>query len=106
MHHTPRPCSVIVGLGSHDLGVADAAAGFYLRGPAPVIVSASSPMTFAEYAASIGYDRMVIDMLVGALQRLLVHPAQGFLIEQPVPDEVTAAYERLVGAGFTSRLIP
>ncbi|MFF3993639.1 YdcF family protein [Streptomyces cyaneofuscatus] len=197
MHHTPRPCSVIIELGSHDLGVADAAAGFYLRGLAPVIVftgstspttrermprgeavhyreralelgvpesavlvepkarntgenirfsralleeagvhvesvlliskpyeerrayatarklwpevgivSASSPMTFAEYAASIGDDRMVIDMLAGALQRLLVYPAQGFMIEQPVPDEVAAAYERLIGAGFTSRLIP
>ncbi|MFC8700225.1 YdcF family protein [Streptomyces parvus] len=196
MHHTARPCSVIVGLGSHDLGVAEASAGFYLRGLAPVlvftgstspttrdrmprgeavhyreravelgvpesavlveprarntgenirfskalleeagvnaesvllvskpyeerrayatarklwpavdIVSASSPMTFEEYAASIGDDRMVIDMLVGALQRLLVYPAQGFMIEQPVPEEVAAAYERLVGTGFTRRLI-
>ncbi len=57
MHHTPRPRSVIVGLGSHDLGVADVAAEFYL------------------------------------------------LIEQPVPDAVVAAYERLVEAGFTRRLI-
>lgn len=196
MHHTPRPCSVIIGLGSHDLGVADVSAGFHLRGLAPAIVftgstspttrermprgeavhcreravdlgvpesvvlvepkarntgenirfsralleeagvdveslllvskpyeerrayatarklwpgvdivSASSPMTFEEYAASIGDDRMVIDMLVGALQRLLVYPAQGFMIEQPVPEEVAAAYERLVWAGLTSRLI-
>lgn len=196
MHHTPRPCSVIVGLGSHDLGVADVSAGSYLRGLAPVvvftgstspttrdrmprgeavhyreraielgvpesavlvepearntgenirfsravldeagvdvdsvllvskpyeerrayatarklwpgvdIVSASSPTTFAEYVASIGDDRLVIDMLVGALQRLLLYPAQGFMIEQPVPDEVAAAYGRLVGAGFTSRLV-
>lgn len=74
--------------------------------PGVDIVSASTPMTFEEYAASIGDDRMVIDMLVGALQRLLVYPAQGFMIEQPVPEEIAAAYERLVGAGFTSRLIP
>ncbi|MFF8504069.1 YdcF family protein [Streptomyces anulatus] len=73
--------------------------------PGVDIVSASSPMTFEEYADSIGDDRMVIDMLVGALQRLLVYPAQGFMIEQPVPEEVAAAYERLVGGGFTSRLI-
>lgn len=196
MHHTPRPCSVIVGLGSHDLRVADVAAGFYLRGLAPVVVftgstspttrdrmprgeavhyreravelgvpesavlvepkarntgenirfsralldeagvgtdsvllvskpyeerrayatarklwpgvdvvSASSPMTFEAYVESVGDDRMVIDMLVGALQRLLVYPAQGFMIEQPVPDAVVAAYERLVAAGFTRRLI-
>ncbi|MGW5926287.1 YdcF family protein [Streptomyces anulatus] len=196
MHHTPRPCSVIVGLGSHDLGVADGSAGFYLRGLAPVIVftgstspttrdrmprgeavhyreravelgvpvsavlvepharntgenirfsralleeagvnvesvllvtkpyeerrayatarrlwpgvdivSASSPMTFEEYVDSIGDDRMVVDMLVGTLQRLLVYPAQGFMIEQPVPDGVAEAYERLVAAGFTRRLI-
>lgn len=196
MHHAPRPCSVIVGLGSHDLGVADASAGLYLRGLAPVIVftgstspttlermprgeavhyreravelgvpvsavlvepkarntgdnirfsralleeaavdvdsvllvskpyeerrayatarklwpgvnvvSSSSPMNFEEYVDSIGNDRMVIDMLVGALQRLLIYPARGFMIQQPVPDEVAAAYERLVGAGFTSRLL-
>lgn len=48
---------------------------------------------------------MVIDMLVGALQRLMIYPAQGFLIGDPVPDEVAAAYERLCRAGFTSRLL-
>lgn len=69
------------------------------------VVSASSAMTFEEYVASIGDDRLVIDMLVGALQRLLLYPAQGFMIEQPVPDEVTAAYERLRRAGSTRRLV-
>ncbi|QTA34066.1 YdcF family protein [Streptomyces sp. CA-256286] len=38
MHHELRPCSVAIGLGSHDLGVADAAAGLYKRGMAPLIV--------------------------------------------------------------------
>ncbi|SBU97875.1 hypothetical protein YW5DRAFT_05670 [Streptomyces sp. Ncost-T6T-1] len=47
MHHTPRPCSVIVGLGSHDPGVADVAVGLYLHGLAPVIVftGSTSPTT-------------------------------------------------------------
>lgn len=67
--------------------------------PGVDIVSASSPMSFEEYLESIGDDRMVIDMLVGALQRLLAYPAQGFLIEQPVADEVAAAYERRSRAG-------
>ncbi|MFJ4315795.1 YdcF family protein [Streptomyces lavendulae] len=38
MHHEPRPCSVAVGLGSHDLGVADATVDLYHRGMAPLIV--------------------------------------------------------------------
>ncbi|MFF3395473.1 YdcF family protein [Streptomyces sp. NPDC002669] len=196
MHHAPRPCSVAIGLGSHDLGVADAAVELYRRGMAPLIVftgatsrttrdrmprgeavhyreralelgvpdsavlveprarntgenlrfsrellegagvdvssvlliskpyeerrahatarklwpgvefvSASDPMAFEEYVDSIGDDRLVIDMLVGALQRLMIYPAQGFMVEDPVPGEVAAAYERLCRAGFTSRLV-
>ncbi|MFG3130706.1 YdcF family protein [Streptomyces tendae] len=196
MGHTPRPCSAAIGLGSHDLSVADTAADLYERGLAPLIVftgatspttrermprgeavhyreralelgvpssavlveprarntgdnirfsrellkeadvdvssvlliskpyeerrayatarklwpeveiiSASSPMTLNEYVDSIGDARMVIDMLVGALQRLLVYPEQGYLISQPVPADVIEAYERLCQAGFTSRLL-
>ncbi|MBT1184144.1 YdcF family protein [Streptomyces sp. CJ_13] len=196
MGHAPHPCSVAIGLGSHDLGVADAAVDLYRRGMAPLlvftgatspttrermprgeavhyreralelgvpssavlveprarntgenirfsrellheagvdissvlliskpyeerrayatarklwpgveIVSASSPMTLDEYVTSIGDARLVIDMLVGALQRLLVYPEQGFMISQHVPDDVTEAYERLCRQGFTSRLL-
>ncbi|MGW6971710.1 YdcF family protein [Streptomyces sp. NPDC054952] len=38
MHHEPRPCSVAIGLGSHDLGVADFTANLYHRGMTPLIV--------------------------------------------------------------------
>ncbi|MEU2670919.1 YdcF family protein [Streptomyces sp. NPDC007164] len=196
MHHTPRPCSVAIGLGSHDLGVADTAVDLHRRGMAPLLVftgatspttrdrmprgeavhyreralelgvpdsavlveprarntgenirfsrelleetgvgvssvlliskpyeerranatarklwpgvefvSASSPMTFEEYVASIRDERLVIGMLVGALQRLMIYPGQGFMVADPVPGEVAAAYERLCRAGFTSRLV-
>lgn len=197
MKHEPRPCSAVIGLGSHDLGVADTTADLYHRGMAPLVVftgatsrttrermprgeaehyrdralelgvppeailvepnarntgenirfsralledlhvpvssvllvskpyeerrsyatalklwpevewvSASTPMTFAEYVDSIKDARMVIDMLVGAQQRLVVYPRQGFMVEQTVPDDVSAAYERLCADGFTSRLVP
>ncbi|MFC9390432.1 YdcF family protein [Streptomyces venezuelae] len=196
MGHTPRPCSVAIGLGSHDLGVADTAVDLYKRGMAPLlvftgatspttrermprgeavhyqeralelgvpasavmveprarntgenirfsrellaeagvdvssvlliskpyeerrsyatarklwpeveIVSASSPMTLRDYVDSIGDARLVIDMLAGALQRLLVYPAQGFMIIQQVPGDVLSAYDRLAQNGFTSRLL-
>ncbi|MFE9887519.1 YdcF family protein [Streptomyces scopuliridis] len=196
MRHEPRPCSVAVGLGSHDLGVADTSVELYRSGMMPLIVftgatsrttrelmprgeavhyreralalgvpdhailvepharntgenirfsralleeagidvssvlliskpyeerrayatarklwpgvdivSASIPMTFKTYTDSIGDPHRVIDMLVGALQRLLIYPAHGFMIRQPVPADVTAAYERLCRQGFTSRLV-
>ncbi|MER5417815.1 YdcF family protein [Streptomyces virginiae] len=195
MHHEPRPCSVAVGLGSHDLGVADTTVDLYRRGMAPLIVftgatspttrawmprgeavhyreralelgvppeevllepnarntgenirltralledagrpiesvlliskpyeerrayatarklwpevevvSASTPMTFTEYVDAIGDPKLVIDMLVGALQRLTFYPEEGFTIEMPVPASVQEAYTRLCNLGFTSRL--
>lgn len=73
--------------------------------PEVEIVSASTPMTLDEYVDSIGDARLVIDMLVGALQRLMIYPEQGFMISQPVPADVLEAYERLCQAGFTSRLL-
>ncbi|WP_447038939.1 YdcF family protein [Streptomyces sp. DSM 118878] len=196
MGHEPRPCSVAVGLGSHDLGVADTTVGLYRRGMMPVIVftgatsrttrermprgeaehyreraielgvpsdailveprarntgenirfsralleergvpvssallvskpyeerrayatarklwpevewvSASTPMLLQEYVDSIGDSRLVVDMLVGAQQRLMLYPRRGFMIELPIPDEIVWAYERLRSAGFTSRLV-
>ncbi|WP_329315687.1 YdcF family protein [Streptomyces sp. NBC_01262] len=197
MHHEVRPCSVAVGLGSHDLGVADVTADLYRRGMAPVIVftgstspttrarmprgeavhyreralelgvpdsavllephatntgenieftqavlkeagievssvllvskpyeerrsyamarklwpeveivCASTPMDLEEYADSIGDARMVIDMIVGALQRVLIFPDWGLAITQEVPDAVAAGYRRLCQEGFSSRLLP
>ncbi|WP_405973587.1 YdcF family protein [Streptomyces sp. NBC_00988] len=197
MGHELRPCSVAIGLGSHDLGVADTTAGFYHQGMAPLIVftgatsrtthermprgeaehyrdramelgvpehvilvepnarntgenirfsrallearhesvssvllvskpyeerrayatacklwpavgwvSASTPMTLADYVDSIGDARLVVDMLVGAQQRLMIYPRQGFMIEQDIPGDIKAAYERLRDRGFTSRLVP
>ncbi|MFE2548487.1 YdcF family protein [Streptomyces sp. NPDC059355] len=196
MHHELRPCSVAIGLGSHDLGVAEFTVDLYERGMMPLIVftgatsrttrqrmprgeaehyreravelgvpasailvepqarntgenivlsrslledrgvqvesvllvtkpyeerrayatarklwpevklvSASAPMTLAEYVDSIQDPRLVFDMLVGAQQRLLIYPGQGFLIQQDVPPAVLAAYERLRSQGFTSRLV-
>lgn len=74
--------------------------------PEVEIVSASTPMSLDEYVSSIGDTSLVIDMLTGALQRLMIYPDQGFMISQPVPADVAKAYQRLRQAGFTSRLLP
>lgn len=62
-------------------------------------------MTLVEYVESIQDPQLVFGMLVGALQRLLIYPQQGFLMHQDVPPAVSAAYERLCSNGFTSRLV-
>lgn len=47
MGHSPRPCSVAIGLGSHDLGMADTAVDLYKRGMAPLLLftGVTSPPT-------------------------------------------------------------
>ncbi|WP_129840928.1 YdcF family protein [Streptomyces sp. RFCAC02] len=66
---------------------------------------ASEALELDDYVTSIGDERLVLDMLVGDLQRVIEYPKLGFAIEQDVPDDVLAAYGGLVSAGFTSRLI-
>ena len=53
----------------------------------------------------MGDDKLVTDMLVGDLQRVIEYPARGFAIVQEVPARVQDAYRRLLAAGFDSRLI-
>ncbi|MEZ0075584.1 YdcF family protein [Planotetraspora sp. GP83] len=69
------------------------------------VVCASEPLALNDYVKSIGDDHLVVDMLVGDLQRIIEYPKWGFAIEQDVPDQVRAAYERLLDAGFVSRLM-
>jgi uncharacterized SAM-binding protein YcdF (DUF218 family) len=68
-------------------------------------VCASEDISFGEYLKSIGDDRLVIDMLVGDLQRIIEYPARGFATTQDVPANVLDAYQRLIGAGYDSRLM-
>lgn len=196
MGHELRPCSAAIGLGSHDLGVATAAADLYRAGLFPVVVfsggnspttrarfprgeavhyrehalglgipdeailvepkaantgqnitlsrellaeasievssllliskpymerrsyatcrklwpeaevvCASEPLELDDYIKSIGDEKLVVDMLVGDLQRVIEYPKLGFAVEQDVPGDVHDAYERLLRDGFDSRLI-
>ncbi|TFI22195.1 YdcF family protein [Streptomyces sp. 4R-3d] len=69
------------------------------------IICASEPLEFDDYLKSIGDEKLVIDMLVGDLQRVIEYPKLGFAIAQDVPEDVRAAYESLVADGFDSRLV-
>ncbi|HCT78191.1 MAG TPA: hypothetical protein DGG94_01565 [Micromonosporaceae bacterium] len=65
----------------------------------------SHPLSLDDYVASIGDAKKVIDMLVGDTQRIDVYAERGFAVPQEMPASVRAAFERLVGAGYTSRLV-
>jgi uncharacterized SAM-binding protein YcdF (DUF218 family) len=69
-------------------------------------VSVTSPrIAFDEYPTSaIGRDD-VIHIMVGDLQRLIVYGRKGWSAPQDVPPEVVEAYEGLVSAGYTRRLL-
>ena len=69
------------------------------------VVCTSEPLKFDEYVKSIGDEKLVIDMLVGDLQRVIEYSKLGFAIEQDVPAAVLAAYRRLLTAGFDSRIL-
>lgn len=76
-----------------------------LMWPEVDVVCASNPLERDDYVRSIGDPRRVVDMLVGDTQRIDVYAERGFAIPQEMPDEVRAAFGRLVAAGYTSRLI-
>jgi uncharacterized SAM-binding protein YcdF (DUF218 family) len=73
--------------------------------PEAEVVCASEPLKLDDYVRSIGDEKLVIDMLVGDLQRVVEYPKLGFAVEQDVPAGVLAAYDRLIDAGFDSRLL-
>ena len=73
--------------------------------PEVEVICSSRPLPLDEYIASICDTDRVINMLVGDTQRITEYARLGFAIEQDVPEQVHAAYQRLVDAGFTSRLI-
>lgn len=69
----------------------------------------SPQVSFAEYLADYSNSELssddVISIMVGDLQRIKVYPEKGFQIHQEIPDDVWAAYEELVSAGYDKHLI-
>ena len=66
---------------------------------------ASPPIAFQDYFTPELPKDLVINLMVGDLQRIRLYPPLGFQIEQPIPEEVWAAYEQLVALGFDRHLI-
>ncbi len=69
------------------------------------IVVTSPKLTYEEHMNDTISKDVFINVMVGDLQRIREFPARGFQIEQEIPDNVWAAYERLIAAGYTKHLI-
>lgn len=70
------------------------------------ILVTSPKIPFEEYVGGgeISKD-LIINVMVGDLQRIREYPKMGFQIEQDIPKNVWHAYEVLVAAGYTKHLI-
>lgn len=69
------------------------------------VICASQKMTLDEYIQSIGDFERVATMMVGDTQRIDRYAHLGFAIVQEMPTGVVEAFDRLVSAGYTGRLI-
>jgi uncharacterized SAM-binding protein YcdF (DUF218 family) len=80
-------------------------ATFGQRWPELEVVVTSPQLDFDAYpTADIRKDH-VIHIMVGDLQRLLVYGRKGWSVPQDVPPAVREAYEGLVAAGYTRRML-
>lgn len=79
-------------------------ATFKKQWPDKDLLVTSPQIAFEDYPNEEIPMERVIQIMVGDLQRIRIYPEKGFQIPQEIPDEVWAAYEKLVGWGFTQHL--
>lgn len=74
--------------------------------PETQIFVTSPKMSYEEYIENVSLSKeLIINLMVGDLQRIREYPKIGFQIEQDIPDAVWHAYENLVAAGYVRHLI-
>lgn len=77
--------------------------------PEKDVVVTSPQVSFGEYLKSYVAKELsphaVVSIMVGDLQRIRLYPEKGFQIPQSIPDDVWAAYEELIAAGYDQHLI-
>ena len=76
--------------------------------PEAELTVTSPQVTMDEHfraAEAVGMtERGVIETVVGDVQRMELYAQKGYQIPQEIPDDVRAAYGRLVAAGYTGQL--
>ena len=80
-------------------------ATFKQRWPEPDLQVTSPPIPYEDYPTPQIPRDLVINILVGDVQRMRVYAERGFQVPQPMPDDVWAAWEELVARGYTGHLV-
>lgn len=80
-------------------------ATFQKQWPEKEFIVTSPQISWEEYPTEQLPRDLVINIMVGDLQRIRFYPEKGFQIPQEIPTEVWDAYEKLVEAGYAKHLM-
>lgn len=80
-------------------------ATFMKNWPGKTVITTSPQIAFEDYTNEEIPVELLINILVGDLQRMLIYPGKGFQIELPVSKEALIAFEFLKKEGFTGHLL-
>jgi uncharacterized SAM-binding protein YcdF (DUF218 family) len=80
-------------------------ATFKRRWPEPDLQVTSPPIPYDQYPTPEIPRELVINILVGDVQRMRVYADRGFQVPQPIPETVWSAWEELVARGYTGHLV-
>lgn len=77
--------------------------------PEKEAIVTSPQVSFSDYLDRYANHELspddVLSIMVGDLQRIRLYPEKGYQIYQEIPDDVWAAYETLVSAGYDRHLV-
>ena len=73
--------------------------------PDKKVIVTSKPTTYEEYINGSIPKELVLNKLVGILQRVKVYGERGLQIPQEIPPQVWEAYEKMVELGFNKSMI-
>lgn len=73
--------------------------------PEQQFVVTSPEIAFEDYPNEQLPKDLIINIIVGDLQRIKIYPAKGFQIYQEIPSDIWDAYEKLIALGYTKWLI-
>ncbi|MFZ4984939.1 MAG: YdcF family protein [Blastocatellia bacterium] len=68
-------------------------------------IVSSPPISFDDYPREGLSRHLMINLMVGDLQRIRLYPARGFQIEQQIPDDVWEAGQELIRLGYNQHLV-